>query len=112
MGNHSFFLFSTIQIIIGAPKMAVTALMGNVLLAMGICDTRSHTSISILPKRMVAGRIVLWFTVPKNALAKWGITTPTNAIGPVKAVTAPVTTAALTMMRKRVRLIFKPLLAA
>ena len=92
--------------------MAVTALMGNVLLAIGIYEITSQTSISMLPRRMVAGRIVLWFTVPKSALAKWGITTPTKAMGPVKAVTAPVTTAAVVMIRKRVRLMCKPLLAA
>ena len=86
--------------------------MGRFLLVMVSWETTSHTSIRILPIRRVAGRMVLWFTVPKKALAKWGITTPTKAMGPVKAVTAPVVMAAIVMIRKRVRLIFNPALAA
>ena len=65
----------------GAPKRAVTALIGSVRFAMGSCDKMSHTNIRKLPSNRVDGRIVLWFTVPNKARAKWGITTPTNAMG-------------------------------
>ncbi len=69
-------------------------------------------SISILPINMVAGSIVLWFTVPKNALAKCGITTPTKAMGPVNAVTVPVKTAAIEIIIILALLIFSPALRA
>lgn len=59
VANYNFFLFNTIHTIMGAPKTAVTALIGKVLPATGICETISHVSRRILPNRRVAGRIVL-----------------------------------------------------
>ena len=61
---------------------------------------------------MVAGSIVLWFTVPKNAHAICGITTPTIAMGPVNAVTVPVKTAAIEIIIILALLIFSHALRA
>ena len=57
--GYNFFLLSTIHTIMGAPKTAVTALIGSVLPDRGTWEIISHVSIRMLPKRSVAGRIVL-----------------------------------------------------
>ena len=57
--DHSLFRLTTIHIIIGAPKTAVTALMGSVWFDTGICDMISHVTIKMLPDMSVAGIMIL-----------------------------------------------------
>ncbi len=51
----SIYLFKIIQMIIGAPNMAVTELIGNVMLPPGSCEMTSHRSITIAPHSMLTG---------------------------------------------------------
>lgn len=64
-----FYFFNNKEMMMGAPKRAVTALMGKVPCSPGSCDIKSQISIMIAPQQMEPVKTILWFDVLKSPLA-------------------------------------------
>ena len=94
--------------IIGAPNSAVTALIGSVPGSPGSWEIRSHTSIIIDPQQMEPNNTIRWFDVLNMPLAMCGVVIPIKAIGPVKAVVVPASSAVNKMTKMRSLLTEKP----
>ena len=72
-----------------SPKIEVIAFIGKIISVPGIWVMLSQISIIIAPKSNVLQNKILWLLVWKTNFAIWGTASPTNAIGPTKAVILP-----------------------
>ena len=95
----------------GAPKRGVTALIG-IMMLVGNTHVMLHRTAINAPHRMVAGSNVLWSEVRQMSLAMCGTASPTNVIGPQKAVATAVSRPVESNRARRVRLMFIPRLVA
>ena len=79
---------------------AVTALIGRFPSNPGILATRLHKRLTVIPISITAGVRILWSLVLKMNLARCGMASPKNAIGPQYAVTIAVKYPEMRMMNK------------
>ena len=100
------------QMIKGAPKAVVTALMGRLVANPGNWAMVSQANRTNMPKRAVAGNNILWSLVLNNNLPKCGTAIPIKAMGPQNAVIPPVSIPVLTIMIHRNLSKFIPMLLA
>lgn len=98
-------------IMTGAPKTGVTALIGITVFC-GITQIRLHNIHITAPVSIVVGNSMVWSDVFVSIRAMCGTASPTNAIGPQKAVLAAVSMPVAVSSSRRVRLMSTPKFAA
>lgn len=91
----------------GAPKTGVTAFIGITVFC-GITQIRLHSKQMAAPVSIVVGNSIVWSDVFVSNRAMCGTASPTNDMGPQKAVLAAVSMPVAVSNSSRVRLISTP----
>lgn len=86
----------------------VMELIGKAIPLDGSPDRKLLNNNTFAPINTLAGTNVKWLLVLNNKRAKCGTTIPTKPMGPQKAVTAPASIPAITIIMRRKRTMFIP----